>query len=214
VGSSPTFGTPSAARLRGRSPRAAFRGSRLVSEEIYHLQVQGERRGPYTLRQIDHQLNSGLIGEDTLYVREGMEDWAPVTNIVVRRKKRRRGWKFRGALLAFLCFMVVLARFFLPGVLETWRELSQFQYTERAAYWRSRDAVRHQALPPATVIRFGTFQEARVALDPDTAGATVRLPGEVTEQGGGKHVHSWQVALVFDHEKKLWTATSVVEEGR
>jgi hypothetical protein len=184
-----------------------------VSEEIYHLQVQGERRGPYTLRQIDHQLNSGLIGEDTLFVREGMEDWAPVTNIVVRRQPRRK-WRFSGLLFVFLLFLLVLGRFLLPGVIETWRELSQFSYTDRAAYWRSRDAVRHQALPPGAVVRFGLFPEARVALDPDTSGAVVHLPAEVAEQGGAKHVHVWMVTLTFDHEKKLWTATSIVEQRK
>jgi hypothetical protein len=185
-----------------------------VSEEIYHLQVQGERRGPYTLRQIDHQLNSGLIGDDALYVREGMEDWAPVTNIVVRRRRRRTGWKFRGALVAFVCFLLVLAHFFLPGVIETWRELSQFSYTERAAYWRSRDAVRHQALPPGALAIFRPLAEARVKLDPDTSGALVHLRGEVIAPDGERHEHAWRVTLTFDHEKKLWTATAVVEEGK
>jgi hypothetical protein len=184
-----------------------------VSEEIYHLQVQGERRGPYTLRQIDHQLNAGIIGEDTLFVREGMEDWAPVTNIVIRRRPRRK-WKFRGLTIAFICFLVVIGRFLLPGIVEAWRELSQFQYTERAAYWRARDAVRHQALAPGALIRFGAFEEARISLDPETAGAVVHLPGELTVQGGERQVHAWQVELSFDHEKKLWTATSVVEERK
>jgi hypothetical protein len=196
------------ARLRRR-----FRGSRLVSEEIYHIQVQGERRGPYTLRQIDHQLNSGLIGEDTLFVREGMEDWAPVTNIVVRRRPRRK-WRFSGLLFAFLLFLLVIGRFLLPGVVETWRELSQFQYTERAAYWRARDAVRHQALPQGALVRFGTFEEARVKLDPETSGAVVHLPDEVTAQGGARQVQTWLVTMSFDQEKKLWTATSVVEEKK
>jgi len=199
--------------LRGHGARVAFRGSRLVSEEIYHIQVQGERRGPYTLRQIDHQLNSGLIGEDTLFVREGMEDWAPVTNIVVRRRPRRK-WRFSGLLFAFLLFLLVIGRFLLPGVIETWRELSQFQYTERAAYWRARDAVRHQALPAGALVRFGTYEEARVKLDPETSGAAVHLPDEVTVPGGAPQVHAWLVTMSFDPEKKLWTATSVVEEKK
>ncbi len=184
-----------------------------MSEEIYHIQVQGEQRGPYTLRQIDHQLNAGIIGEDTLFVREGMEDWAPVTNIVILRRPRPK-WKFRGVLLAFICFLIVLGRFLLPGVVETWRELSQFQYTERAAYWRARDAVRHQALPPGALVRFGPFEEARVALEPDTSGAIVHLPGEVTAPGGAPQAHTWQVPMTFDPEKKLWTATSVAEERK
>ena len=59
----------------------------MISPEVYYLHIQGEQRGPYTIPQIDHLLNSGLIAEETLYWREGLEQWQPVTSLVSLRRK-------------------------------------------------------------------------------------------------------------------------------
>ena len=54
----------------------------MLSPEVFYLHIQGEQRGPYTIPQIDHLLNSGLIAEETLYWREGLDQWQPVTSLV------------------------------------------------------------------------------------------------------------------------------------
>ena len=48
------------------------------SPEVFYLHIHGEQLGPYTVPQIDHLLNTGLIAEETLYWCEGLEQWAPV----------------------------------------------------------------------------------------------------------------------------------------
>ena len=58
----------------------------MISPEIFYLHLEGEQRGPYTAPQIDHLLNSGLIAEETLYWREGLEQWQPVTSLVKLRR--------------------------------------------------------------------------------------------------------------------------------
>src|ERR1700733_12019673 len=77
----------------------------MISPEIFYLHIHGEQRGPYTVPQIDHLLNSGLIAEETLYWREGLEQWQPVTSLV---KLRRPGNPWVKPLI-ILGIVVVLA---------------------------------------------------------------------------------------------------------
>ena len=201
MGSSPTFGTLCIAAA----------GGGFVSDEIYHLQIDGEQRGPYTRRQIDHQLNSGIISDKALYVREGMEDWAPVTSLVPLRRKRKK-WKVSGFVLVFILFLLVIAHFLAPVAFYGWLEVAQYHFTEKAAYWRSRDAVRNQALPEGATVKFGPFESAHIALDEVESTANVDLTGEVTHEAGHTRPGGWHVVLFFDRESQQWTATSVEKE--
>ena len=69
-----------------------------VSPECFYLLIDGEQRGPYTVKQIDHLLNSGLIREDATFWREGLEQWQPVTNLVQLRRPKS-SWLKRGLML-------------------------------------------------------------------------------------------------------------------
>lgn len=197
MGSSPTAGT--------------FRFSfRLLNPEVFYLFIQGEQRGPYTIPQIDHLLNSGLINEDAFYWREGLEEPQPVTNLVSLRKKAHRSWiKPAIALGVVLVVGLLLARLLGPAVVDGWREAAQYEYTDKAAYWRARDAVRQQVNAARGLVIFEPRAAAEVALHPPEA-AVVVLEGDLTENKATRKAQ-WKVNLQFDPKAKEWKASAINE---
>ena len=175
----------------------------MISPEIFYLHIQGEQRGPYTVPQIDHLLNSGLIAEETLYWREGLDQWQPVTTLV---KLRRRGsiWKKRVLIFGLVVVIALVVEFFGSVALLGWREANQHEYTAQAAYWRARSVVRSAALAPGTVVDFGDFSESQVELQPPHA-AVVRLHGEVMEHPGQGRALKWSVPMQYDPQGRDWT---------
>jgi hypothetical protein len=179
------------------------------SPEVYYLHISGAQRGPYTIRHIDHLLNSGLIAQETLYWREGLEQWQPVTQLVAVRVKPNP-WRKFAWILGILLVLAVPARIFGPVVIDGWREANQHAFTAHAAYWRARDVVRNQALPDGALVEFGAFPEASVELrEPDAA--LVRVKGRVTERGGQPRQAAWSVGMRFDPQGKEWTGAPVSE---
>lgn len=179
------------------------------SPEVYYLHLSGTQRGPYTIRHIDHLLNSGLIAQETLYWREGLEQWQPVTELVVVRQKPDR-WKRPVRIAVVLLVLAVPISIFGPVVAEGWREANQHTFTESAAYWRARDVVRNQALPAGALVEFGEFPEATVVLRPPDA-ARVVLRGELVERGSITRPAVWNVAMRFDPEGREWKGSAVSE---
>ncbi len=180
-----------------------------MNPEVFYLHIQGEQRGPYTVPQIDHLLNSGLIEEETLFWREGLEQWQPVTNLVALRKKARPWLKpaIAGGLLLILALFV---RLFGPSVREGWREVAQHEFSANAAYWRSRDFVRHSSLPEGTLFDFEPASAGEVQLIPPD-GAAVTLHGKLTDPHGQSRPATWDIVLHYDSRLKEWTAVSVYE---
>lgn len=170
----------------------------MISPEIFYLHIHGEQRGPYTVPQIDHLLNSGLIAEETLYWREGLDQWQPVTSLV---KLRRPGnpWIKPLLILGIILVLGAVGEFFGSVAVLGWREANQHDYTEQAAYWRARGVVRSTALAPGTVVEFRHFSPSQIEMQPPK-GATVRLQGEVE----GRAVN-WQVPMQFDPQAREWT---------
>jgi hypothetical protein len=184
----------------------------MPSPELFYLHLDGEQRGPYTVPQIDHLLNSGLIAEETLYWREGLDQWAPVTSLVARRK-RARPW---GAILVGLLVLAglgLLAAFFGPVIVDGWRETNQHEYTAEAAYWRAREVVRIQRLPRGAVIKFADFTTSAVELQ-KPVGAVVILRGELVAPSGQLEPVGWQVDLKFDEQRAEWSGVQAVELAR
>ena len=175
----------------------------MISPEVFYVHVQGEQRGPYTIPQIDHMLNSGLIALETLYWREGMEQWQPVTELVVVRRAANP-WIKPAIALGVLLIAAVLVRIFGPITIEGWRETNQHDFTAPAAYWRARDVVRNGALPKGSVVMFGAFATAQVALQPPR-GALVIVRGEVLESSGQTRPRAWRVPMKFDAKTREWT---------
>ena len=181
----------------------------MISPEVYYLHIHGEQRGPYTAPQVDHLLNSGLIAEETLYWREGLEQWQPVTSLVIRRVQPNR-WVKPAIALAIGSVLLVLGQFFGPITIVGWREMNQHDFTPRAAYWRARDAVRHQSLGPGALVDFAELKAAVVQMQAPAA-ATVRVRGEVTDVAGNARPAAWEVALKFDAPTREWSSVSVRE---
>ena len=181
----------------------------MKSDEVFYLHIDGDERGPYTVPQIDHLLNSGLISEQTLFWREGMEQWSPVTELVVRREQPKRNWRRTGIVLGCLFFLfLIFARVFGPTTIMGWREAAQTDFTSEAAYWRAREVVRSNALPPGSVVVFHAFKSAQVKLEEDTSAAVV-LKGDVTHSKGNTQVTTWKVQLVYNPRLKEWTGRQV-----
>jgi hypothetical protein len=175
----------------------------MISPEVFYVHIQGEQRGPYTILQIDHMLNSGLIALETLYWREGMDQWQPVTDLVVVRKKINP-WIKPGIALAILLVLAVLVQMFGPITLEGWRETNQHAFTAPGAYWRARDVVRNGALPRGSVVTFGKYPTAQVEMQAQGR-AMVTVRGEVTASSGMTTSHVWRVPMQFEPRSREWS---------
>jgi len=180
-----------------------------LNPEVFYLHIRGEQKGPYTIPQIDHLLNSGLIDVDTMFWREGLEQWQPVTNLVTLRKRARR-WLLPTIIAGVLVVLLILARIFGPTVRVGWREANQSAFTENAVYWRARDIVRHQAVPAGSIVEFAPFSEAHVRLQPPSDGEAV-VQGTLMDSHGASRTASWNVTLSYDPHLKVWAGVSVKE---
>ncbi|MEI9893677.1 MAG: DUF4339 domain-containing protein [Chthoniobacter sp.] len=174
----------------------------MISPEIFYLHIHGEQRGPYTIPQIDHLLNSGLIAEETLYWREGLEQWQPVTTLV-KLRKRANPWLKRIIIFGFVILIGFFVQFFGSVALLGWREASQHEYTAPAAYWRARGIVRSMALAPGAVVEFSDFANSQIKLQPPD-GAAVWLGGEITERTGQTRRVTWLIPLQYDPKAREW----------
>lgn len=179
-----------------------------MNPECFYLLIEGEQRGPYTISQIDHQLNAKLIPETVTFWREGMEDWQPITNLVALRKPVRH-WRRRAILGALLLVVAFLAKVFGPIAIVGWRESAQYDFTASAAYWRSRDFIRHQVAPPRAVISFSSLSASQVRLGDRTA--SVRLNAEIASMGQPVRKGTWEVKLSYEPRLKMWTETGLAE---
>lgn len=176
------------------------------SHEAFYVHFQGEQKGPYTLRHLDHLLNSGLIPVETLYWTDGMEQWLPVTDLVQFRHKPRN-WKRLIILGAILLVILAFLAFFGPTIADGWRETTQRSYTTEGAYWSARGAVRNSGLPDGAVAQFLPFKDAQVTLA-EPASAAVLVRGEIIE---GRNVRpaTWSVKLSFHQLRSEWSASEV-----
>lgn len=179
------------------------------SPESFYLHLAGAQQGPYTIPQIDHLLNSGLIAVETLYWCEGLDQWQPVTSLVALRKKPKR-WVKPAILAAVLLVLAVPMRIFGPVVIEGWNEANQHEFTEDAAYWRARDVVRQDLSARGMLVQFGDFAEAQVSMKPPGE-AMVRLPGVITDPEGSATPVVWEVPMRFALEELEWSGGPAAE---
>ncbi len=174
----------------------------MISPEVFYLHIQGEQRGPYTIPQIDHLLNSGLIAEETLYWREGLDQWQPVTSLV-RLRKKANPWGRRLVFMGIAAVVLAVLQFFGSIAIVGWRETNQHDYTAHDAYWRARGVVRGSGLPEGALVQFRGESSAQVTLEsPDDA--TVVLEGVVTLQSGENSAMTWKVPMHFDARNAEW----------
>ncbi|MEQ1858722.1 MAG: DUF4339 domain-containing protein [Chthoniobacteraceae bacterium] len=175
--------------------------------EAYYLHVHGEQLGPYTLRQLDHQLQTGLISEDTLYWSENLDQWQPVTQLIPLRKKFR---PLRAAIIALVLLVPLgaMAWFFGPTALDGWREQTQRQYSPEAAYWAARGVVRHELAVANMAPQFLPFSAARVEMGAENT-AVVHVEGRALTGAASGQPAAWKVRLRFDPAVRTWSPLPV-----
>ena len=172
-----------------------------MQAEVFFIYHNGEQRGPYTAPQVNHLHRCGFIDEDTLYWREGLEQWEPVGQIVLRHKRRNRRllWYILLGTLAAIMFFVKL---FGGVTMDYWRELTSGELTGESAWWHARGLIREQ-LPKGTDIRFDPFASARVTFQ-EKVNANVVLGGTLTHPSGSTEHGAWRVALRYDANRGTW----------
>ena len=175
----------------------------MPSPEVFYLHIHGEQLGPYTVPQIDHLLNAGLIAEETLYWCEGLDQWAPVLSLVPKRVHKRSPEKILAILVAVAALALACA-FFGPVLVSGWREASQHEYTAKAAYWRAREVVRNRSVPAGSLVNFSRFSQSTVELRAPGR-ATVALRGELIDARGTSQPMVWQVEMEFDDRRAEWS---------
>lgn len=52
-----------------------------MAEEIWHVGVHGERKGPFTKEQVDQMIEKGDVTARNVVWQEGMEDWVPAEQV-------------------------------------------------------------------------------------------------------------------------------------
>ena len=181
----------------------------MPSPEVFYLHIHGEQRGPYTVPQIDHLLNTGLIAEETLYWCEGLDQWAPVVSLVPKRVEKRSLGKILAILVAVAALGLTMA-FVGPPLIDGWREASQHKYTAKAAYWRAREIVRNRSVPAGSLVNFAGFSSAKVELR-KSASAAVALRGELIEPNGASVPMVWYVDMQFDEPHAEWSGAIAAE---
>jgi hypothetical protein len=179
------------------------------SSEVFYLHIHGEQRGPYTVQHIDHLLNSGLINEDALFWREGLEQWQAVTDLVELRRPKNR-WKWPVIFLSVLLVLGSLGYLLAPIAWEGWREIYQHNYSQEAAYWRARDAVRTYCVPQDGFVVFEPFPEAEVQLGADSRAVAV-VRGTLHRPGGVSRSTAWRVQLRFNKAAREWSPSEAAE---
>jgi hypothetical protein len=169
--------------------------------EVFHIYHHGEQRGPYSARQVNHLYRCGFIGDETLYWREGMEQWQAVTEIVERRIRRKRltKWGIPVAVVAVIALLVLL---FGSVTRDRWRELTSGEYTTESAWWRARGMIREK-LPSDENVVFDPMHTAQIELVGKNT-AVVVLAGQVTDDNGRTTHSSWRVEMQFDGDSRLW----------
>lgn len=170
-----------------------------MQAEVFHIYHRGEQRGPYTMKQVNHLYRSGFLDDDAMYWREGLEQWHPITEIVARRKKKKR-LKVWLALLIVVGALSVFVWLFGHPTLNAWRELTSGEYTEQSAWWRARGLVREGI---EEHVDFEPFSNAVVKLHGEHE-ATVTLAGYLRESNGTSERRAWRVRMHYDPLRSEW----------
>jgi hypothetical protein len=204
--------------LQARFPgcRSCCRGvccfANMSFREEYYLHVHGDQLGPYTLRQLKHQLETGLITGDTLYWSENLDQWQPIAELIPIPRKINP-WKLAVIMAAVLIPLGALSWFFGPTVIDGWREQTQREFNAEGAYWAARGIVRHELAATRTVPQFLPFGSARVDLGPGNT-AVVQLEGHIISGAAENRAAAWKVRLRFDPAVRTWSPLPVPTAAR
>jgi len=173
--------------------------------EEYYIHIEGKQKGPYSYPQLKHLYDKSLIAEETLYWREGLDQWQPLSDLIGLplpkqiQKRRRAGLLLLGALLVIACFVAYLA----PMLADGWREANQDELTAEAAYWKARGFVRDEIRKQNATVAFDDFSPEQVVFAGERS-ANVTLPGKVFPRTGTSAAKVWRLALEFRSAQREW----------
>lgn len=170
--------------------------------EKYFLYVDGTQRGPYTVSQVHHMVNNGIVPSESMFWCEGLEQWQPVTQLIVpKEEKIRRRFRLSARAVLAMAALAVLSWAAWPMIRQGWRELHQVEYTAEAAYWRARGVIR-EGLGTFTAVQFEEYHDGDVQMSKDQT--TVRLGAQIKRLGGEQRNMRWIVLLKYDPRLKHW----------
>ncbi len=176
-----------------------------MSQERYFLYLHGTQRGPYTVGQIGHMVNSGIVHSEAMFWCEGLEQWQPVTQLIVPKEEvKRRRLHFGAGTLGTFAVLALVVWLFMPTLREGWREQHQVDKDQASAYWRARGVLREN-LGWFSGVHFRDFDPAQVTfLEGDRA--SVELEAQVSPVVGESHLTRWKVDLQYDKRLRMWMA--------
>ncbi len=180
-----------------------------MSQERYFLHVDGTQRGPYTVRQVGHMVNSGIVHSGAMFWCEGLEQWQPVTQLIVPKAEvKRRRLNLSAKTLLGIGFCLLLLWICWPTLREGWREQHQVAKDSHAAYWRARGVLR-ESLGWFSGARFYEFDPSKVALLTSDR-ASVELEAQIEPFLGKPKSTRWRVELRYDSKLQMWVAAGAV----
>jgi hypothetical protein len=174
-----------------------------MPRERYFLYIDGSQRGPYTVDQIDHMVNKGIVSSESMFWCEGLDQWQPVSQLIVPKVEVvRRRIRISTRLVGVVLLGMVLLGVTWPLLSEGWREQHQVELTQEAAYWRARGVLR-DTFGKFTSILLEPFDPANVRLHGGQQ-ASVELSAQTKRLGGAPMQGRWLVELEYDQRLKEW----------
>jgi hypothetical protein len=174
-----------------------------MPRERYFLYIDGSQRGPYTVDQIDHMVNKGIVSAESMFWCEGLDQWQPVSQLIVPKVEVvKRRIQISTRLMGMLLLGAVLLGLIWPLVHEGWKEQHQVELTQEAAYWRARGVLRG-TVGKFTSVLFEPFDPVKVRFH-GSQRASVELSAQTKQLGGAPMQGKWLVELEYDSRLKAW----------
>jgi hypothetical protein len=192
---------------------------RMAFSEQYYLHLDGGQKGPYTFAQLKGLYDKSLIAEETLYWRDGLDQWQPVTDLCgpplkARRKDRRKKQMISGGILVALA---LFAASFFPLIRDGWKEAAQDEFTAEAAYWKARGYIRQEVKTKHNAtVSFDSLDRSKIELTGKTEASAI-ISGTIFPPIGSAVATGWRARLQFDPKEKEWRLglpDGVVQIGR
>lgn len=180
-----------------------------MAQEMYFLYLNGVQRGPYTVHQIGHMVNSGIVESEAMFWCEGLDQWQPVTQLITpKAEERRKRWRLGGYLGAFVVFLLGALWWLYPLLHQGWMEQHQVEWTEEAAYWRARGVLREH-LGRLNALSFGEFDAGKVSLRRGEDSEVGLLVGATNSRTGGP-ISRWCVKVFYDEKLRAWVPSKIL----
>jgi uncharacterized protein DUF4339 len=175
----------------------------------YYVNFHAQQKGPYNFLEIKRLYEQSYFPEETLYWQDGMEQWQPLAELCgppLRVQQKKVAVK-RIAIAIGLAVIALVIALMMPWTLVGWRETSQHEFTQQAAYWAARGFIRSELKTRGATVAFDAFNAAAVALSNDDAVASI--PCTIFPPHANDQRAVWRVSMHFDRRKYEWGATSL-----